>query len=55
MAKLVSKTYGEALFEVAMESGPDKAGELMEESRGVREILTQNPEFDGLMKHPAIP
>ena len=55
MAKLVSKTYGDALFEVAMESGPEKAGELMEEIRDIREILVHNPEFDGLMKHPAIP
>ena len=55
MAKLVSKTYGEALFEVAMESGPDKAAELMEEIWGIRDILAKNPEFDGLMKHPAIP
>ena len=55
MAKLVSKTYGEALFGVAMESGEAKAGELMEEILSVREILVQNPEFDGLMKHPAIP
>ena len=35
MAKLVSKTYGEALFEIAMESGEDKAQELMEEIRGI--------------------
>lgn len=55
MAKLVSKTYGEALLEVAMESGADKAAQLMEEISGVRDILAQNPEFDGLMKHPAIP
>ena len=55
MAKLVSKTYGEALLEVAMESGADKAAQLMEEILGVRDILAQNPEFDGLMKHPAIP
>lgn len=55
MAKLVSKTYGDALFEVAMESGPEKAGELMEEIQDIREVLVQNPEFDGLMKHPAIP
>ena len=55
MAKLVSKTYGEALFEVAMESGADKAVQLMDEILGVRDILAQNPEFDGLMKHPAIP
>ena len=55
MAKLVSKTYGDALFEVAMESGEAKAGELMEEIQSVRDILAKNPEFDGLMKHPAIP
>ncbi len=55
MAKLVSKTYGEALFEVAMESGEDRAAEWMEEIRSVIGILAQNPEFDSLMKHPGIP
>jgi len=55
MAKLVSKTYGEALFEIAMESGEDKAQELMEEILGIRAVLQQNPEFDELMKHPGIP
>lgn len=55
MAKLVSKTYGEALFEIAMESGEDKAQELMEEILGVSAVLQQNPEFDELMKHPGIP
>lgn len=55
MAKLVSKTYGEALFEIAMESGEDKAQELMEEILGINAVLRQNPEFDELMKHPGIP
>lgn len=55
MAKLVSKTYGEALFEVAMEAGADKALELMEEIAGVEKILAENPQFDELMKHPGIP
>lgn len=55
MAKLVSKTYGEALYGAAMESGEDKAVELMEEIRCINEILKQNPQFDGLMKHPGIP
>lgn len=55
MAKLVSKTYGEALYEVAMESGEDKALALMEELQCVRKILEQNPQFDELMKHPGIP
>ena len=55
MAKLVSKTYGEALYELAMESGEGKAGELMEEIRCVEEILKQNPQFDKFMRHPGIP
>ena len=55
MAKLVSKTYGEALYEIAMESGEDKALELMEEIRCVNQVLEQNPQFDELMKHPGIP
>lgn len=55
MAKLVSKTYGEALFEAAMESGEDRAGEILEEISSVRNILADNPRFDELMKHPGIP
>lgn len=55
MAKLVSKTYGEALFEAAMESGEDRAGEILEEINAVRKILADNPRFDELMKHPGIP
>ena len=55
MAKLVSKTYGEALYDVAVEAGEDRAVQLMEEIRCVIEVLAQNPEFDGLMRHPGIP
>ncbi len=54
MAKLVSKTYGEALFEAAMESGEDRAGELLEEIDAVRKILAENPRFDEMMEHPGI-
>lgn len=53
MAKLVSKTYGEALYEVAVEAG--KTSELMEEIRCVRQILDSNPKFDELMEHPGVP
>ena len=53
MAKLVSKTYGEALFEAAVETG--RTGQLMEEIDGMRIILAENPDFDKLMKHPGIP
>lgn len=55
MAKLVSKVYGEALFEAAMESGPDKAAALLEEIEILRGILAKNPGFDALMRHPSIP
>jgi len=54
MAKLVSKTYGEALYEVAMESGEDKAIQLMEEINDLMKILEENPDFHKLMKHPGI-
>ena len=53
MAKLVSKTYGEALFELAMEE--DRAQDLLEEIEGVCRVLAENPEFDKLMMHPGVP
>ena len=55
MAKLVSKTYGEALFELAMEAGPVKADEMLSQVQQIRKILKDNPEFDKLMMHPGIP
>lgn len=60
MAKLVSKTYGEALYQAVVEAAPGESGEaralaLMEEIRRVQEILEQNLQFDELMKHPGIP
>ena len=55
MAKLVSKTYGEALFQAACEGGGSaKCAELLEEIQVLRGILSENPEFDSLMKHPGI-
>lgn len=52
MAKLISKTYGEALFELAIEE--QKLDELFEEAKAVREILRENAEFGKLMSHPKI-
>ncbi|MBQ6696602.1 MAG: F0F1 ATP synthase subunit delta [Lachnospiraceae bacterium] len=52
MAKLISKTYGEALFEVAMEE--QKTDLFLEEAQEILTILDQNPELDKLMKHPKI-
>ena len=55
MAKLVSKTYGEALFEIAMEAGSDKVDDLLGQVQQIGTILKDNPEFDKLMMHPGIP
>ena len=54
MAKLVSKTYGEALFEIAMEAGEQRATELLEEIVTIRKVLAENPDFDKLMEHPGV-
>lgn len=52
MAKLVSKTYGDALFELAVESG--QVDEMLEETREVVKILEENNELSKLMNHPKI-
>ena len=52
MAKLVSKTYGEALVELANEEGI--ASSMLEEIQSVRDIINGNPEFTKLMLHPGI-
>ena len=44
MAKLVAKTYGEALFELAMEKQDPE--ELLQEAQGVLNILEENPDFE---------
>lgn len=55
MAKIVAKTYGDALFTVACESGEAKSAEFLEEIKVIEEVLAQNPEFDTLMTHPGVP
>lgn len=52
MAKLVSKTYGEALFELAVEEG--KEDKFLEEITALKKILDENPDFGKLMNHPKI-
>ena len=47
MAKLVSKVYGEALFEVAVDHG--NAIRLMNETAELQKILEDNPDFDKLI------
>ncbi len=52
MAKLVSTTYGEALFELASESGREE--EFLDEVETLKQLLDENPDFGRLMNHPKI-
>ncbi len=52
MAKLISKTYGEALFELAVEDG--KVDAFMEEITGLLDILRKEDEFTKFMNHPKV-
>ncbi len=53
MAKLISKTYGEALFEVAVEEGIVES--LFQEVEAVHAVLQENNEYVRLLNHPKIP
>lgn len=52
MAKLVSKTYGDALFELALEE--NAVDMLAEEVQAVSEILRENEDLLKLLNHPKI-
>lgn len=52
MAKLVSKTYGDALFELALEQ--NVMDELADEVQAVSKALKENEELMKLMEHPKI-
>lgn len=52
MAKLISKTYGDALFETAMEK--QTIDSLFEEAEVVLDAFAQNPKLSELMTHPKI-
>lgn len=52
MAKLASKVYGDALFELAVEE--NRVDEMMEEILVVRAVLQENPDLSKVMEHPEI-
>ena len=52
MAKLVSKTYGDALFELALEQGSVDA--LYEEAKVIKNLFLYNSELIKLLNHPKI-
>ena len=53
MAKLVAGTYGDALFELAVEE--NRTDSLMEEIEAVRTVLKENGDFEKILMHPEIP
>lgn len=53
MAKLVSQTYAQALFELAVEE--NKTSLFLEEASGLLEVIRTNTEFSRFMNHPKIP
>lgn len=53
MAKLISKTYGEALFELAVEE--NKTSLFLEEVGELLKVIGQNQDFGQFMNHPKIP
>lgn len=57
MAKLVSKTYGDALFAVAQEKNDlkeNRMDEFFEAVKVVADVMRQNEKFGKLMSHPKI-
>lgn len=52
MAKLVSGTYGEALFDIAVED--DMVSELMDEVQTIKHLLQENEEYVKLLSHPKL-
>ena len=52
MARLVSKTYGEALFDLSVEENIVDA--ILEEAAVVLQVVAQNPELAKLLNHPKI-
>ena len=52
MAKLVAKTYGEALFEFAISE--NKIDVLLEEAVGLKQVFEENEELLKLLNHPKI-
>lgn len=52
MAKLVSKTYGEALFDLALEDGTLTT--IIEEVNVAKEAIAKNPDLLKFLSHPNI-
>ena len=52
MAKLISKTYGDALLELAVEEG--RTDDILSEVGALKQIMTENPDFARLINNPRV-
>ncbi|MFG6327794.1 MAG: ATP synthase F1 subunit delta [Lachnospiraceae bacterium] len=52
MAKLVEKAYGDALFDLSVDSS--RVDELFEEAKAVKTVLVENKELMNLLTHPKV-
>lgn len=52
MAKLVSKTYGDALFDLALEE--KSLDSVMEEIQALTEVLAENEDLSRFINHPKV-
>lgn len=52
MAKLISKTYGDALFDIAVENG--RTDVFFEEVKGLKQVLAENQDLSRFLGHPDI-
>ncbi len=52
MAKIISKTYGDALFDLALEES--KVDEIYDEIQVLSQAFAENPDFMTLLTHPKI-
>ncbi len=53
MAKLIAGTYGDALFELAVEE--NQTDSLMQEIETLQAVLKENSDFEKILVHPEIP
>lgn len=53
MAKLVAGTYGDALFELAVEE--NRTDSMLQEIELLRTVLKENEDFEKILIHPEIP
>lgn len=53
MAKQISQTYGNALFELALEQ--NNLDQMMQEAVFIRQCLEENEDLIKVLNHPKIP